>query len=165
MATSDAAAEAAQLETLLTQERDIQFDSFGYADAWMVGSRLVELANRRGLSITASLVFGDQQVFHSASEGTSADNDDWLARKFRVVRRFNHASLTVGTRFRARGLDFAIDTGLDPRLYAAHGGAFPIRVRGSMVGILGVSGLTQFEDHDLVVEVLSEHPARQGTVR
>jgi uncharacterized protein (UPF0303 family) len=119
----------------------------------------VELATRRGLSITTSLAFGDQQVFHSASEGTSADNDDWLAKKFRVVRRFNHASLTVGTRFRARGLDFAVDSGLDPRLYAAHGGAFPIRVRGSIVGILGVSGLTEFEDHELVVEALSEHAA------
>jgi uncharacterized protein (UPF0303 family) len=160
MTTSDTAAEAAKLETLLAQERDIQFDSFGYADAWTVGSRVVELATRRGLSITTSLVFGDQQVFHSALEGTSADNDDWLAKKFRVVRRFNHASLTVGTQFRARGLDFAVDSGLDPRLFAGHGGAFPIRVRGSIVGILGVSGLTQFEDHDLVVEVLTEHAAR-----
>jgi uncharacterized protein (UPF0303 family) len=105
-------------------------------------------------------VFGDQQVFHSASEGTSADNDDWLARKFRVVRRFSHASLTIGTQFRARGLDFAVDSGLDPRLFAAHGGAFPLRVRGSIVGIVGVSGLTQFEDHELVVEVLSEHARR-----
>ena len=162
MSTSDPAAAAELLEKLLAQERDIQFDSFGYRDAWTVGSRLVELATRRELSITTSLVFGDQQVFHAAFEGTSADNDDWLAKKFRVVRRFNHASLTIGTSFRARGLDFAVDTGLDPRLYAAHGGAFPIRVRGSVIGMLGVSGLTQFEDHDLVVEVLSEHAARSG---
>jgi uncharacterized protein (UPF0303 family) len=160
MTASDAAAEAERLETLLAQERDLQFESFGYADAWTVGSRVVELATRRGFSLTVSLVFGDQQVFHSALEGTSADNDDWLAKKFRVVRRFNQASLTVGTRFRARGLDFSVDSGLDPRLYAAHGGAFPIRVRGSVVGILGVSGLAQVEDHDLVVEVLSEHAAR-----
>jgi uncharacterized protein (UPF0303 family) len=160
MTTSETAAEADQLETLLAQERDIQFDSFGYADAWTVGSRVVELATNRGLSVATSLVFGDQQVFYSALEGTSSDNDDWLARKFRVVRRYNSASLTIGTRFRARGLDFAVDSGLDPGLYAASGGAFPIRVRGSIVGILGVSGLTEFEDHDLVVEVLSEHAAR-----
>ena len=160
MTTSDMAAEAERLEILLAQEHDIQFGSFGYTDAWTVGSHLVELATRRGLSIATSLVFGDQQVFHSALPGTSADNDDWLAKKFRVVRRFNHASLTVGTQFRARGLDFAVDSGLDPRLYAAHGGAFPIRVHGSILGILGVSGLTQFEDHELVIEVLSEHARR-----
>jgi uncharacterized protein (UPF0303 family) len=159
MTTSDTAAEIARLETLLAQESDIQFESFGYPDAWTVGSRVVELASRRGLSLATSLVFGDQQVFHSALDGTSADNDDWLAKKFRVVRRFNHASLTIGTRFRVRGLDFSVDSGLDPRLYAASGGAFPIRVRGSIVGILGVSGLTEFEDHELVVEVLSEHAA------
>jgi uncharacterized protein (UPF0303 family) len=159
MTTSDTAAAAELLEKLLAQERDVQFDSFGYADAWTVGSHLVELATRRGLSVATSLVFGDQQVFYSAFEGTSADNDDWLARKFRVVRRFSHASLTVGTRFRARGLEFAVDSGLDPSLYAAHGGAFPIRVRGSIVGILGVSGLTEFEDHELVVGVLAEYAA------
>jgi uncharacterized protein (UPF0303 family) len=162
MTTSDMTAEAERLEILLAQEHDVQFGSFGYTDAWTVGSHLVELATRRGLSIATSLVFGDQQVFHSALPGTSADNDNWLAKKFRVVRRYNHASLTVGTRFRARGLEFGVDSGLDPSLYAASGGAFPIRVRGSIVGILGVSGLTEFEDHDLVVEVLSEHAARRA---
>lgn len=37
----------------------------------------------------------------------------------------------------------------------------PSASAGSIVGILGVSGLTEFEDHDLVVEVLSEHAARR----
>jgi len=85
MPTSDAAAEAAQLETLLAQERDIQFDSFGYADAWTVGSRLVELATSRGLSTTTSLVFGDQRVFHSALEAPaptttigSRESSEWF---------------------------------------------------------------------------------------
>src|ERR1700719_2905589 len=95
MTTSDTAAAAELLEKLLAQERDIQFDSFGYADAWTVGSGLVELATRRGLSITTSLVFGDQQVFHSASEGTSADNDDLLPKKFPVARRFSHTSVAM----------------------------------------------------------------------
>jgi len=39
--------------------------------------------------------------------------------------------------------------------FAAHGGAFPIVVRGvGPVGVVTVSGLPQLDDHRLVVEVL-----------
>jgi len=39
--------------------------------------------------------------------------------------------------------------------YAAHGGAFPILVRGiGCIGTVAVSGLPQLEDHRLVVETL-----------
>lgn len=63
MTTSDTAAEAERLEILLTQEHDIQFDSFGYADAWTVGSRVVELATRRGLSVAARSCSGTRRSF------------------------------------------------------------------------------------------------------
>jgi len=142
---------------LLEQERDVQFDSFGLEDAWQVGSMLRELAAVRQLPVAISIVMGDQRVFHAALPGSAADNDDWLARKFRVVRRFGHASYTVGTEYRARGKRFDDDVHFDVREYAAHGGAFPLRVRGSMVGIVGVSGLPQEDDHALVVEVLTAH--------
>jgi uncharacterized protein (UPF0303 family) len=45
---------------------------------------------------------------------------------------------------------------LDPDLYAAHGGVFPVIVRGvGPVGTVGVSGLPQAEDHAFVVEQLT----------
>ena len=40
-------------------------------------------------------------------------------------------------------------------MYAAHGGAFPILLRGTgCIGTVAVSGLPQLEDHRLVVEAL-----------
>ncbi len=132
------------------------------SDAWAVGCRLVELGQKRALPIAVAIMFGEQRVFHAALAGASADNDSWLDSKFRVVRRFGNASLTVGTRFRASGRDFDADSRLDPRRYAAHGGAFPLRVRGSLIGAVGVSGLPQREDHALVVEVLTEYLGRLG---
>ena len=51
--------------------------------------------------------------------------------------------------------------GLDPRLFAAHGGAFPILVRSvGPVGVVVVSGLPQVEDHRMVVAALRAHLAR-----
>lgn len=145
------------LALLLEQERTIQFDSFGHSDAWTLGCDLVRLATERELPVAIAIALGDQRAFHAGLAGASADNDDWLERKFRVVRRFGHSSLAVGTDFLSRGKNFEVDSRLSATHYAAHGGAFPILVRGSMVGIAGVSGLPQRDDHALVVEALTAH--------
>ena len=43
---------------------------------------------------------------------------------------------------------------LSPAQYAPWGGAVPIRVRGSMIGVLAVSGLESTEDHELALSAL-----------
>ena len=71
------------------------------------------------------------------------------------MRRFGHSSFSVGTKHRVEGTDFFESQSVDPRDHAAHGGAFPVIVRGvGMVGTVTVSGLPQAEDHRLVVETL-----------
>jgi uncharacterized protein (UPF0303 family) len=63
----------------------------------------------------------------------------------------------MGTHYRARGTTFEEAARLDPDQYAAHGGAFPVIVKGvGVVGTVAVSGLPQAEDHDLLVGVLRE---------
>ncbi|TDC39791.1 heme-degrading domain-containing protein [Micromonospora sp. 15K316] len=140
---------------LQEQEERLQFDSFDHDDAWALGTRLVELGRARGHAITVDIRLGDHQLFHYALPGTSADNDDWIERKIRVVRRFGHSSYRVGQGFRDRGTTFEEQAHLDPARYAAHGGCFPIILRGTgPVGTVTVSGLPQLDDHRLVVEAL-----------
>jgi len=147
----------AQVATIEEQEARLQFTHFTYDDAWTIGSRLVELARERSLGVTIDITRGDQQVFHAALPGTSADNDDWVARKIRTVRRFANSSFLVGRRHAAAGKDFETATGLPLALYAAHGGCFPVVIRDAgLVGTVTVSGLPQADDHALVVEVLEE---------
>ncbi|MFG2036959.1 heme-degrading domain-containing protein [Dactylosporangium sp. NPDC048998] len=148
------------MEELITeleaQEERLQFDRFDNDDAWALGSMLVEAARERALAITIDVRRGGQQLFHAALPGTTPDNDRWIERKIRVVERMHASSFLVGRRLAAKGAAFDAGYGVDPAQYAAHGGAFPIRVRNvGVVGVVTVSGLPQADDHALVVEVLS----------
>jgi uncharacterized protein (UPF0303 family) len=77
-----------------------------------------------------------------------------------VVHRFGHSSLHVRQFFVERGTTFEEALGLDPQLYAAHGGAFPVIVRDvGPIGAVVVSGLPQLDDHRMVVAALRRHLA------
>ena len=143
------------LDELEAQESRLVFDGFDENTAWDLGVRLRDAALSAGLPVAISIRRNGQRLFHAALPGASADNDGWLARKSAVVDRYGRSSLRVGEQFRVAGKSFDEDSRLDPSLFAAHGGAFPILVRGTgCVGSVAVSGLPQLEDHRLVVEVL-----------
>jgi len=98
---------------------------------------------------------GGQRLFHAALPGSAADNDAWVERKSAVVDRFGHSSYYIGCKYRAEGKDFDTDSRLDTSRFAAHGGAFPLIIRGTgPVGVIAVSGLPQVEDHQFVVGAL-----------
>ncbi|MFI0896720.1 heme-degrading domain-containing protein [Streptomyces sp. NPDC020983] len=141
---------------LAAQERDLVLPRFTHDDAWRLGCLLVDLARERDAAVAIGIRRGEQRLFHCALEGTAPDNDEWLDRKSRVVLRYGTSSLAVGERFRAKGTTFEAVSHLDPARYAAHGGAFPLRVAGAgVIGVAAVSGLPQVEDHALLVDALT----------
>ena len=142
-------------EELAAEQAELVFDSFDNDVAFALGMALVEAARGKGLSVTVDIRRGAQQVFHVGFPGTTADNDAWVERKIAVVRRFEESSLRVGCTLRRLGGTIESIFLLDPAVFGAHGGAFPITVRGAgVVGVVTVSGLPQRKDHELVVEVL-----------
>ena len=152
MSTDDVPALVARVEQ---EERELVFRTFTNDDAWQLGCLLVELAAEQSLPVTIDIRRGGQQLFHAAREGTTPDNDSWVERKVRVVQRFGASSYLVGLRARAKGTTFAAQHDLPLQEYAAHGGAFPVRVDGvGAVGVVTVSGLPQAEDHGLVVQAI-----------
>ncbi|NYD68663.1 heme-degrading domain-containing protein [Agromyces atrinae] len=144
------------------QNSRLSFTSFDHDDAVALGNALVARAAADDLSFTTSILFGAQRVFHAARPGTNADNDDWLAKKARVVARFDAPSLLVGARCRAAGIDFHEVFGLDRSQFIPAGGGFPLRVNGSLTGFVGVSGLPERDDHSIVVEALEAAIARHS---
>ncbi|MFC3742091.1 heme-degrading domain-containing protein [Paractinoplanes deccanensis] len=139
------------------QERDLVLTRFDNADAWRLGCLLVAKATERELPVAIDIRRGTQQLFHAALPGSVADNDTWIERKVRVVERYGASSYLVGRRLAAKGQQLDAGMGVDPALYATHGGAFPIRIKDvGVVAVVTVSGLPQADDHALVVEALGE---------
>ena len=143
------------LETLLLQETEFQFASFTNETALELGLALLESAKSRGKAVTIDITRSGQQLFHYAMSGTNMDNDEWVKRKSNVVRRFGHSSYYVGTALKKAGQTMQEKYLLPESEYAAHGGSFPLLIRNvGVIGTITVSGLSQAEDHELIVGVL-----------
>src|SRR5689334_17959919 len=124
------------IDEIEEQERRLVFPHFDEADAWALGSLLVDLATERRLPVAVDIRRGEQQLFHAGLPGSSADNDAWIERKVRVVYRFAASSYLIGRQLAAKGRELGPAMGVDPARFAAHGGAFPIRV--PRTGVVGV---------------------------
>ena len=146
------------LDRLLAEEQDLQFTSFNEDSAWQIGCWLVEDAIKNALPITIDIRRGEQQLFHASRPGASADNDEWVKRKVRLVNRFGHSSYYLGQFLKSDGKTIEEKFLLPESEYAPHGGCFPILLKGTgMVGTITVSGLAQEQDHKLVVAAIRHY--------
>jgi uncharacterized protein (UPF0303 family) len=146
------------LDRLLLEEQELQFAHFNEDTAWQIGCWLVDYAIKNALPITIDIRRGEQQLFHSSRPGTSSDNDEWVKRKVRLVTRFGHSSYYLGQQLKCEGKSIQEKFLLPESEYAAHGGCFPILLKGTgMVGTITVSGLAQAEDHKLVVQAIRHY--------
>jgi len=150
------------LMELLQEEQELQFTKFNETTAWQIGSQLVERATSNNLPVTIDITRGDHQLFHASLHGTSPDNDEWVKRKVRIVYRFQHSSLYMGQLLKSKGRRIEEAYLLPESDYAPHGGCFPVFLKDTgMIGTITVSGLSQEEDHKLVVQAIRDHLAQE----
>ncbi len=146
------------IKELEKQEEELQFTEFDSGTALELGLKLVEMAKSAGLMITIDITRNGHQLFHYAFDGTGPDNDQWIIRKMRVVNRFNKSSMYIGATLRNSDRTMEEAYLISSYDYAAHGGAFPIRIKNvGVVGTIIVSGLPQEQDHELVVKAIREY--------
>jgi len=146
------------LEQLLLEEKQLQFTNFNEDTAWKIGCWLVDYANRNNLPITIDIQRGTHQHFHASRPGTSADNDEWVKRKVRLVNRVGHSSFYIGQLLKREGKSIEEMFLLSESEFAPHGGCFPIIIKGTgAIGTITVSGLPQEEDHKVVVQAIKHH--------
>jgi uncharacterized protein (UPF0303 family) len=150
------------LKKLLQEEQELQFTNFNETSAWQLGTQMAEHAIRENLPITIDITRGQHQLFHFSMPGTAADNDEWVKRKVRLVNRFGHSSFYMGQLLKHKGKTIEQSYLISESEFAAHGGCFPIFVKGTgMVGTITVSGLPQEEDHKFVVESIRAFLAKE----
>jgi len=136
------------------QEATLLLDRLTAADAMGIGQSILALALEwfPGRPVAIHLETDEHPLFVYFMDGTTAGNADWIIKKKNVVRRFGYSSFRVRLEFLERKANFHADTGLDPVLFQAEGGAVPLAVRGKgRVGTMIVSGLDGREDHVLAV--------------
>ena len=150
------------LKKLHDEEQELQFARFNEDTAWQIGSRMVEQSIKASLPVTIDITRGDHQLFHASLCGTSADNDEWVKRKVRLVYRFGHSSFYMGQLLKSKGKGLEEAYLISESDYAPHGGCFPVIVKDTgMVGTITVSGLSQEEDHKLVVQTIRDYLAQE----
>jgi len=150
------------LEQLLQEEQELQFTRFNETVAWQIGSQMVEQCRQAGLSVTIDITRAAHQLFHASLPGTSADNDEWVKRKVRLVYRFGHSSFYMGQLLKSKGKSIQEAYLISENDYDPHGGCFPVIVKDTgMVGTITVSGLPQEEDHKLVVQAIRNFLAQE----
>jgi endoglucanase len=146
------------LAAIARQEQVLQFDAFSSDTALEIGLKLIAMARARKQSVAVNITRNGSLLFYHGMNGTSLEHADWIRRKSNLVNRNGHSSFYIHTEVKNNGGDYDAIPTLDARDYAAHGGAFPLTIRGSgMVGTITVSGLPGAEDHALVVAALKSY--------
>jgi uncharacterized protein (UPF0303 family) len=131
------------------QERTLVLSVADLAALHALGARMYDAAVAGGLPLSIQVRIGERLVYAASAPGSAALNDDWAARKARVVHLFERSSLLVRLTHERDGISFDEKHRLPGDRYAPFGGAFPLRVT--------VSGLPQLEDHAFVVRLLRDH--------
>ena len=138
--------------------REIKVREFSNRIALEMGLKIIDLANVQGQSIAVSIDRLNHNIFKFVADDLPADKHDWLRRKANVAVRFEESSLAVKEDLSRGNMTLAETFGLDARDYIAKGGSIPVKVINvGLVATITVSGLSDIEDHDLIVSALKEY--------
>ena len=147
----------AALGAVQQQEKSLILDKFDENVAFKLGQTAVDLASARGQAIWVNISRADHTLFEFSMPGTKPANSDFGMRKRSVVNLMHFSSINFYIQ-KLNGFNFVEFMNLDSRKFGTYGGSFPIRViNAGVVGSITVSGLSDLDDHNLVVDVLSKH--------
>ena len=143
-----------KLAVLIKEEDVLRFNSFDNEEAWKLGCFMVERVKKKGIDLAICIRKTDENiVFQYASEGTNFENQFWMNKKFNTVMLNKTSSLRADVEWQIKGEQ------LPGKEYAGCGGGFPIRLKNDdeIKMVLTVSQLPHVDDHNFIIESLSEY--------
>ena len=136
----------------------MQFEHFDQEDAYRLGTILRQAGAAGAQPAAVRVVLDGLIVYQSFPNGTTAENGEWMDRKYATVvdnRTSSLRALAEREHFGIRELWQSDEEG-----HAFCGGGFPLVVNGEFRGVALVSGLPHLEDHALLVRALSVYLGR-----
>jgi len=140
-------------EKCVAEEKELLFSCVTQNEMLKLGLMIHENNDRFPGPLAIRIEINGKEVFSFYPDGTGAFHKMWLERKAKLVAVREMSSLRAYLELEKTGEDLDKDWNLDPRMYAACGGGFPIRLKdGCVVGSVCVSGLPHLQDHQSVTE-------------
>lgn len=156
------------VESVAAQEEACRLPSFDSNVAWEIGNIIrtnLQKFTRPAVVYVAHANSSQLLFFATSKPGTLPDNMHWVKRKEAVVLRWGRSTMGMRLSLQARGKTLQETFEMnDPSIYAVHGGGFPVKVKGveGVVGVIVVSGLTQEDDHAVIVDGIKEYLAKNS---
>jgi len=141
---------------LLIEEQELVLHRVDEVVCYRLGSVVAEHGLAMFQPLAVSVRLGEREVFRVGLPGSTALSDTILTAKWNTARRGGHSSLYERNVRLSRGTTFEDETELRFPEHAAFGGAIPLRESGQTeaAAYVIVSGLTQEEDHAIVVAAI-----------
>ena len=138
------------------QEQLLRFAAFDANSAWHLGSSLRDALLKRQAGGTIEIEIAGQLLFACATPDATPGQANWIRRKRNTVHHFARSTYAIGRKLEREGSTLASRHGLSEADFVAHGGGFPIWIKGTgPVGSVIFSGLPQRDDHNTVVDALA----------
>lgn len=146
------------LDVLREQEQELRYEgAFGSSEAFALGRVLVELANdfEETYVVTIQRASDGETVFQWVPDDKGERNLSIARAKIAASRASGHAAPWASLEAIATGSPLEAVWATAPREIAGCGG-FPIYAGGTLAGVVGVSGVHNGGDHEVIVRAL-EH--------
>ena len=120
-----------------------------------LGLKIINLARDRNQKIAVEICRINHSIFLYVDDSLPADKHNWLRRKANVAKHFEESSLSVKNDLKNGNMTLSETFQLSDKDYLAKGGSIPLFVENAgMIATVTVSGLTDVEDHQIIIDAL-----------
>ena len=150
------------IEKVRKQEEILRFNTVSFKDLKRIGDSIVKSIEEKDQSAYVEIYVNGLIVYAVAMDGSSKNNALWAKRKRNTCIHYSKSSLLASYDLEKKNRKLS-DAALSEMDYAAEPGSFPVLLfSGVCVGCITVSGMTSYEDHQVIADCLAKELGISG---